>query len=126
MVQTVLVAVDDLGLVHGDVQDDADQVDDSGQKGRLLQIGREMMVRTISWGLIVVKRFCRNKKSFSSQREGFIYHSQSNSFSKYYCGLNAFTTTNEQNLNVSLVPLSTRCNKISYTGNPQRLPRIFE
>ena len=99
MVQTVLVAVDDLGLVHGDVQDDADQVDDSGQKGRLLQIGREMMVRTISWGLIVVKRFCRNKKSFSSQREGFIYHSQSNSFSKYYCGLNAFTTTNGQNLN---------------------------
>ena len=59
MARTVLVAVDGLGLVHGDVQDDADRVDDSGQEGRLLQIGREMMVRTISWGLIVVKRFCR-------------------------------------------------------------------
>ena len=71
MVQTVLVAVDGLDHVHGDVQDDTEQVDDSGQEGRL-QIGREMMVRTISWGLIVVKRFCRNKKSFSSQKEGFI------------------------------------------------------
>ena len=94
MVQTVLVAVGGLDLVHGDAQDDADQVGDSGQEGRPLQIGREMMVRTISWGLIVVKRFCRNKKSFSSQMEGFINLLQSNSFSKYYCGLNAFTTTN--------------------------------
>ena len=72
MVQTVLVAVGGLDLVHGDAQDDADQVGDSGQEGRPLQIGREMMVRTISWGLIVVKQFCRNKKSFSSQKEGFI------------------------------------------------------
>ena len=72
MVQVVLVAAGGLDLVHGDAQDDADQVGDSGQEGRPLQIGREMMVRTISWGLIVVKRFCRNKKSFSSQKEGFI------------------------------------------------------
>ena len=58
MVQTVLVAVDGLDHVHGDVQDNTEQVNDSGREGRL-QIGREMMVRTISWGLIVVKRFCR-------------------------------------------------------------------
>ena len=57
MVQTVLVDVDDLGLIHGDVQDDADQDDDSGQKGRLLQIGREMMVGTILWSLMCYKRF---------------------------------------------------------------------
>ena len=62
------------------------------------------MVRLLLWSLFGYKRFWRNAKWFSSQRERFINLLQFYNFSeKFYKGLCAFTTTNGQNLNMKLL-----------------------